>query len=464
MDDSVSILILAAGLGTRMKSKHAKVLHRAGGKPLISHVVDTCLSVTPAERIVAVVGYQAGDVQAAVEDSGIRFAVQTEQKGTGHAVMAGKEALDTTGGLVVVLYGDGPLLSEATLRNLVERQATSITAATLITTILDDPTGYGRVITGREGKIQAIVEEKACTAEQRLIREINSGIYCFRGDLLWKHLDEVGTENPAGEYYLTDMVEILRRASHEVQTMPVEDSTELLGINTRVELAAVDRIFRERKTRELMLGGVTIENPESVTIDLEVEIGRDTVVEPFARILGGTKIGEDCRIGAHSLVRDSQIADGVEVNEYTIVNDSVVEAGCKIGPYARLRFGNRIEAGAAVGNFVELKKTNLGARSKSLHLAYLGDSVIGADVNIGAGTITCNYDGVKKHQTHIGAGAFVGSNSTLVAPVQIGAGSYVGAGSVITTIVPPDALALGRGRQVNKEDWARRRREMVKNE
>jgi bifunctional UDP-N-acetylglucosamine pyrophosphorylase / glucosamine-1-phosphate N-acetyltransferase len=462
MENTVSVMILAAGLGTRMKSKKAKVLHEAGGLPLIAHVVRTCLAVAKAENIVTVVGHQAEKVQDCVRDSGVRFAVQTEQLGTGHAAMSARSALGTKDGMVVVLYGDGPLLKEETLRSLVNQQANSDAAATLITTELGDPTGYGRVITGDDGNIEAIVEQKAATPEQLRIREINSGIYCFRADLLWKHLDEITTDNPAGEYYLTDMVEIFRNAGYGVQTMPVEDSSELLGINSRVELAEVDRIFRARKARELMLAGVTIEKPESVSVDVGAKVGRDTIIGPFARILGDTEIGEDCYVGAHSLVRDSRLADGVRVNEYSIVNDSVAEANCTIGPYARLRIGNHIEAGAAVGNFVELKKARLGAGAKALHLTYLGDSVIGPGVNIGAGTITCNYDGVKKYQTKIGSGAFVGSNSTLIAPLEVGEGSYIAAGSVITSTVPVDALGVGRGRQVNKEGWARRRREHQK--
>jgi bifunctional UDP-N-acetylglucosamine pyrophosphorylase/glucosamine-1-phosphate N-acetyltransferase len=358
----------------------------------------------------------------------------------------------------VVLCGDAPLLSSATLRELIRRQQSSDAAATVLTTMLDDPTGYGRVVVDDAGRLRAIVEQKAATPEQLRIREINSGIYCFAAELLWKHIDEIGTDNPAGEYYLTDIVEIFHRRGLEVNTFRLDDAQQVLGINTRAELATVDRIFRDGKVRQLMLDGVTVEKPETVTIDAGVRIGMDTVVEPFTQILGDTEIGEDCRIGAAAIVRDSRLADGVEVGPFTIINDSQVDAGARVGPFARLRFQNHIEAGAAVGNYVELKKTRLGPDAKAMHLAYLGDSSIGAGVNVGAGTITCNYDGVKKHQTKIGSGAFIGSNSTLVAPLEIGQGSYIGAGSVVTETVPADALALGRGRQVNKEGWARRRR------
>jgi bifunctional UDP-N-acetylglucosamine pyrophosphorylase/glucosamine-1-phosphate N-acetyltransferase len=458
MTSPLSVIILAAGLGTRMKSKRAKVLHRAGGLTLIEHVVHAAAGITSAEQITVVVGHEAEQVKAVLAPLGVSYAEQSEQKGTGHAVMMCRAALGSQGGLVVVLYGDCPLLSRATLQELVERQAQSGAAATLITTPLDDPTGYGRVILGDGGQVQAIVEQKAATQKQLSIQLINSGIYCFRADLLWKHLMEIQPDNPAHEYYLTDIVEIFNRAGHRVLAMEVPDAKELLGINTRVELAEVDGIFRERKTRELMLAGVTIEKPETVTIDGEVRIGADSLIEPFAQILGNTEIGQDCRIGACSIVRNSTLAAGVDVAPFTSIADSHIESGARIGPFARLRAGNRVGASAHIGNFVELKNTQFGSGAKANHLAYLGDSHIGDGVNIGAGTITCNYDGAKKHRTVIGKDVFVGSNSTLVAPLEIGDGSYIGAGSVITDPVPPDALALGRARQVVKEGWAAKKR------
>jgi bifunctional UDP-N-acetylglucosamine pyrophosphorylase / glucosamine-1-phosphate N-acetyltransferase len=458
MKSPINVVILAAGLGTRMKSKRAKVLHRAGGLTLIEHVVQTSSGITPPENITVVVGHQAEQVKEVLANSGVRFAEQSEQKGTGHAVMMCGPALASPGGLVVVLYGDCPLLSLPTLKELVDRQAATGAAATLITTRLIDPTGYGRLIFGERGQLKAIVEQKAGTPEQLAIQLINSGIYCFRADLLWKHIAEIRPDNPAHEYYLTDMVEILNRAGHRIEAMEVPNSEELLGINTRIELAAVDKLFRERKVRELMLDGVTIEKPESVTIDAGVRIGTDSLVEPFAQILGRTEIGEECRIGACSIIANSTLAERVQVAPFTSIADSVVEADVQIGPFARLRAGNRVAKGAHIGNFVELKNTQFGAGAKANHLAYLGDSEVGDKVNIGAGTITCNYDGVQKHRTRIGQDAFIGSNSTLVAPVAIGDGSYVGAGSVITDPVPPEALALGRGRQVIKEGWAAARK------
>ncbi len=462
MQTPVNVVLLAAGLGTRMKSKMAKVLHRAGGLALVEHVVRTALELTEPSRIVVVVGHQAEKVRAALARYGVGFAEQTEQLGTGHALLCAREALESRDGLLMTLYGDCPLLEASTLRRLIEAQQASTRAATLITTCLEDPTGYGRILQDDGGNITAIVEQKAATPEQLAIREVNSGIYCFRSDLLWKHIGEIRPDNPAKEYYLTDLVEIFRRAGHGVGTMKVADPGELLGINTRVELAQVDTIFRARKVRELMLAGATIERPETVTIDGGVRIGRDTIIEPFARILGETVIGEDCRIGSCTIIQDSTLGDRVEVGPFSIVGTSQVGSDAHVGPYARLRMENQVEAGAHVGNFVELKKTRLGTGAKAMHLAYLGDSSIGANVNIGAGTITCNYDGVAKHRTTIQDGAFVGSNSTLVAPVEIGTGSYVGAGSVITKPVPADALAVGRAHQVVKEDWVKKRREKLK--
>ncbi|HTC86680.1 MAG TPA: bifunctional UDP-N-acetylglucosamine diphosphorylase/glucosamine-1-phosphate N-acetyltransferase GlmU [Bryobacteraceae bacterium] len=458
MSSQTQVVILAAGLGTRMKSKRAKVLHRAGGLSLIEHVVEAATAIAPSSNATVVVGHQGDQVRALLASSGVHFVDQTEQKGTGHALLACQASLASKPGLVVVLYGDCPLLSPATLTELVERQIAGDSAATLITTRLADPTGYGRIVFGEKGTVRSIVEHKAATTEQLAIPFINSGIYCFRADLLWKHLVEIRPDNPAHEYYLTDIVEILGRAGHTVAAMEVENSAELLGINTRVELAEVDKVFRTRKVQELMLSGVTIEKPETVTIDSSVHIGQDSVIGPFAQILGRTEIGEDCHIGACSIVDDSTISSNVEIAPFTSIADSHIEAGVTVGPFARLRQGNRIGKGARIGNFVELKNTRFGAGAKANHLAYLGDSDIGDRTNIGAGTITCNYDGLNKHKTQIGKDAFVGSNSTLVAPLEIGDGSYIGAGSVVTNPVPPDALAIGRSRQVNKEGWAAKRK------
>jgi bifunctional UDP-N-acetylglucosamine pyrophosphorylase/glucosamine-1-phosphate N-acetyltransferase len=441
-----------------MKSRMAKVLHRAGGRTLVEHAVETALDLAPAERIFVVVGHQAERVRAAVVTPGIGFIEQTEQLGTGHALLMGRAALARLDGYLAIVYGDGPLLRAGTVRRLIETVGASDAAGALLSADMADPTGYGRVIRGAGDSVRTIVEQKAASPAQLEIREANMGIYCYRAEMFWRHVDEMRPDNPAHEYYLTDMVEILGRAGERVTAVKIDDARECLGINNRIELAEADRLLRERKLRELMLAGVTIERPETVTIDGGVAIGMDTVVEPFARILGTTTIGENCRIGASSVIEDSTIGDEVEIGPLTVIGGARLERGVKAGPFSRLRPGSHLEANSHVGNFVELKKTRLGAGAKANHLAYLGDAEIGAKANIGAGTITCNYDGTDKHPTRIGAGAFVGSNSTLVAPLEIGDGAYLAAGSVITEPVPADALALGRARQVIKEDWAGKRR------
>ena len=445
-----------------MKSRKAKVLHRAGGRTLLEHVVATALELAAPERIFAVVGHQAEEVRQAVSGRGIRFIEQREQRGTGHAVLAGRESLAALDGFLVILYGDCPLLGAETLRRLIAQAESSSAAGVLLSAMMEDPTGYGRVLRDADGHVAAIVEQKAASPEQLAVREANMGIYCFRAPLFWKHAGEIRPDNPAHEYYLTDMVEILNRGGHFLEALQVSDAQEVLGINNRLELAEADRLFRDRKVRELMLGGVTIEKPETVTVDSGVTIGMDTVIEPFAQILGSTVIGEDCRIGACAIVRDAELADEVEIGPFTMVNASRVEKGARVGPFARLRLDNQVGAGAHIGNFVELKKTRMGAGAKANHLAYLGDALIGDSSNIGAGTITCNYDGVHKHVTRIGEHAFVGSNSTLVAPVEIGDAAYLAAGSVITESVPAEALALGRARQTVKPEWARKRKALGK--
>jgi bifunctional UDP-N-acetylglucosamine pyrophosphorylase/glucosamine-1-phosphate N-acetyltransferase len=458
MQSGVSVVILAAGLGTRMKSRLAKVLHRAGGACLLEHVVRAARSVAAPSQITAVVGHQAEQVRAEVAAHGIGFVLQTEQKGTGHALRMCDGQPGLGEGRVVVLYGDCPLLSEGTIERLLRAHTEAGQAATVITTHLTEPRGYGRMVRDEAGLVAAIVEEKAASEEQRRLTEINSGIYCFEASLLWRYLARV-TPNPAsGEYYLTDVVELMRAEGQHTAPLVVEDASELLGINTKVELAEVDRIFRMRKVRELMLAGVTVERPETVTVDLDVKVGADSVLEPFVQLRGRTTVGEGTTVGACSILTNAMLGSNVTVFPFTSITDSELRDGAELGPYARLRMGAVMEEGAHAGNFVELKKTRLGRGSKSMHLAYLGDSQIGENVNIGAGTITCNYDGMKKHQTIIGDGAFVGSNSTLVAPAEIGAGSYVAAGSVITKPVPPDALGIGRGQQANKEGWAAARR------
>ncbi len=453
MHSDLSIVILAAGMGTRMKSALPKVLHEAGGLPIVAHVVQSALAMTKAERIVVVTGHGATEVEEYLATDGTRFARQTEQKGTGHALMVAAEHVPARHGLLVVLYGDCPLLTAETIQRLLAHHSETGAAATVVTALLEDPTGYGRMILDSGGNCLAIVEQKAATPEQLAMHEINSGIYCFNAELLWNHLSEIVPNAVSGEIYLTDMIEILRGHGHHVKTLRVADPAEILGINTRVELAQADRYLRDRKVKQLMLDGVTIERPETVTIDKFVEIGQDTIVEASVHLRGKSRIGRNCVIGVGSILTNATIGDDVVVHPYCVISESHLEGESFVGPFARLRMHSVVKAGAHIGNFVELKKTRVGAGAKAMHLAYLGDSQIGEKVNIGAGTITCNYDGVNKHATVIGDGAFVGSNSTLVAPVDIGPGGYVGAGSVITENVPPGTLALGRARQVLKTDW-----------
>jgi bifunctional UDP-N-acetylglucosamine pyrophosphorylase/glucosamine-1-phosphate N-acetyltransferase len=457
MANQATVVILAGGQGTRMKSKMAKVLHKAGGKSLVEHAISAALGIAPAERVFVVVGHQAEAVRAVASAAGVGSIHQKEQLGTGHAVMCGEDQLAQLDGVLVVINGDCPMITTASLRNLVELFESTGSGCSMITTDLPDPTGYGRIVREASGDglgdVLAIVEHKAATEEQRRIPEINAGFYCFDSQAFWKHVHEIRTDNPAGEYYLTDMVEILIRAGHRVTALKIEDSSELVGINNRVELAAADKIMRDRTVRRLMLEGVTVIRPETVTIDATVRIGMDTIVEPFAQITGTTVIGENCRIGASAVIADSELADEVEIFPFSIVSACKLDSKVHVGPFARLRMGAHLEESSHVGNFVELKKTRFGKGSKSMHLAYLGDSIIGSKVNVGAGTITCNYDGRKKHTTKIGDGAFVGSNSTLVAPVEIGAGAYIAAASAITHEVPENTLAIGRARQVLKEGW-----------
>ena len=459
MTDNLTVVILAAGLGTRMVSRKAKVLHEAGGLTLVEHVVNSSTAVTDPGSIIVVTGYQADRVEAVLGARGVQFARQTEQKGTGHALMQCAPLARNRAGRVIVAYGDCPLLRGETLQTLIAHHNSSGLAATMITCELDNPYGYGRVLMDESGNVLAIVEEKVATPEQKAVRLINSGIYCFEAETLWSFLEKI-TPNPISkEYYLTDIVELLNAAGHRVGSVVHHTADELLGINTRLELSAVDSMLRAVKVKRLMAEGVTVLQPESVMVDVSVVVGMDTVVEPHVQLLGSTRVGEDCRIGTGSILKNCQLANGVDIAPYSILTGSTVATKATIGPFARLRGDDIVEEGAHIGNFVELKKTTLGAGAKAGHFAYLGDAHIGAGANIGAGTIVCNYDGVKKHKSHIGERSFIGSNSTLVAPVQVGNDAYVAAGSVVTEPVPDDALAIGRGKQANKPGWAKRRRE-----
>ncbi len=459
---------MAAGKGTRLKSKHPKVLHEVGGKPILAHVIATAEKVVPAEDIFVIIGHEAERVREAVAGTGVNFVVQAEQRGTGHALMVAREALSGSGNSydqVIVLSGDAPLITAETIRKLSDFHTAQKATMTLLSADLDNPYGYGRVIRkGARGRaeVQAIVEEKSATPQQKKMREINSGFYAFDAPALYEHIDLLSTVNPHGEYYLTDMAAIFNRARKKVVAIKTSDAGEVLGTNTRAEMMMLDARLRLAKCRELLEAGVTIYYPHTCVIDSDVEVGADTVIEPFVQLLGKTKLGADCRIRSYSVIGNSVLGDRVTVKPGTIMEDSRVGAGAVLGPYTHMRPGSEVGEGAHLGNFVETKKIKLGKGSKANHLSYLGDAEIGEGVNIGAGTITCNYDGANKHKTVIEDGVFVGSDSTLVAPVKIGRGAYIAAASCITEDVPADALALGRARQSVKEGWARAKREAQK--
>jgi bifunctional UDP-N-acetylglucosamine pyrophosphorylase/glucosamine-1-phosphate N-acetyltransferase len=458
----VAIAIMAAGKGTRLKSKHPKVLHEVGGKPILAHVIAAAQKVVPAKDIFVIVGHEAERVREAVAGTGVNFVLQAEQRGTGHALMAARDALMGYG-QVIVLSGDAPLITAETIRKLSDFHAAEKATMTLLSADLDNPFGYGRVIRkGRGAEVQAIVEEKSANSRQKKIREINSGFYAFDATALYQHIPQLSTANPHGEYYLTDMAGVFHRARRRVAAIKTEDAGEVLGSNTRAEMMMLDARLRLAKCRELLDAGVTVFYPHTCVIDSDVEVGADTVIEPFVQLLGRTKIGSDCQIRSYSVIEDSIVGDRITIKPGTIMEDSRVHADAVIGPYTHMRPGTEVGEGAHVGNFVETKKVKLGKGSKANHLTYLGDAEIGEGVNIGAGTITCNYDGVNKHQTVIEDGVFVGSDSTLVAPVKIGRGAYIAAASCITEDVPADALALGRARQSIKAGWARTKREAQK--
>lgn len=455
---SIAIAIMAAGKGTRLKSKHPKVLHEVGGKPLLAHVIAAATRVVAPEHVFVVIGHEADRVREAVRATGVNFVRQEPQRGTGHALMCAAPSLSAYDH-VIVLSGDAPLIKSETIKRLLGFHLQKKAAMTILSAKLSDPTGYGRVIRkGKSDEVQVIVEEKSCKPAQKKIQEINSGFYAFSVKALFDNIERLTTANAHGEYYLTDMAEVLRKAKQRVAVVPTENPSEILGSNTRAELVDLDRTFRREKALALMAAGVTIFYPESCVIDADVEAGVDTVIEPFVQLLGRTKVGADCRIRSYSVIANSEIGDGVLVRTGCVMESARVANGAVLGPYSHLRPGSDIGEGAHVGNFVETKKAKLGRGSKANHLTYLGDAEIGAGVNIGAGTITCNYDGVHKHTTVIEDGVFVGSDSTLVAPVKLGKGSYVAAASCITQDVPEDSLALGRSRQIVKEQWAQRKR------
>jgi bifunctional UDP-N-acetylglucosamine pyrophosphorylase / glucosamine-1-phosphate N-acetyltransferase len=458
----IAIVIMAAGKGTRLRSKHPKVLHAVGGQPVLAHVIAAATKVVPARDVFAIVGHEADQVRKAVEQTGVQFVLQAEQRGTGHALMVAQEAVQHYDH-VLVLSGDAPLITAETISALRDFHLQRKAAMTLLTAELANPSGYGRVLrkTAKNAEVRAIVEEKAASPAQKKIREINSGFYAFNSRDLYGHIGRLSTNNAHGEYYLTDMAAVLTKAKRPVLATRTENPNEILGGNTRSELVDIDQQLRMAKCQQLMAEGVTIFYPATCVIDTGVEIGPDTVIEPFVQLLGMTRVGADCRIRSYSVLTNSEIGDGVLINPGTIMDDSRVASAATIGPYSRLRPGSDIGEGAHLGNFVETKKMKLGKGSKANHLTYLGDAEIGEGVNVGAGTITCNYDGVHKHKTVIGDRVFVGSDTTLVAPIEVGSGAYIGAASCLTEDVPQDALAVGRARQTVKPGWAKAKREAM---
>jgi bifunctional UDP-N-acetylglucosamine pyrophosphorylase / glucosamine-1-phosphate N-acetyltransferase len=455
----LAIVIMAAGKGTRLKSRRPKVLHQIGGRALVEHVVAAAAQVVEPKDIYVIIGHEAEAVRAALQHTGVRFVVQAEQRGTGHAIQTAKPEVDGYENLIV-LSGDAPMITTETILKLRDFHLEQQAAMTVLTTRPADPTGYGRVVRKSADKpeVIAIVEQKALKGEQIFAPEINAGIYAFRAEPLFKQIGQLSTDNAHGEYYLTDMAALLVKAKERVVALETEDVHEVLGANTIAEMMVLDAEMRMRKARALMDDGVTIFRPETSVIDSTVTVGADTIVEPFVQLLGRTTIGGGCRIRSYSVIEDSTIGDDVTVLNGSIVTSSQVAKSAVIGPYSRLRPESEIGEGAHIGNFVEIKKSRVGAKSKVNHLSYIGDTEIGPGTNVGAGTITCNYDGKNKHRTTIGANVFVGSDSTLVAPLAIADGSYIAAGSTITEDVPADALALGRARQTTKADWAKKMR------
>ena len=455
----LDILILAAGLGTRMRSSTAKVLHKLGGRPLVAHVCRTASALVKGERpVYVVVGHQAGEVEEAVRaelgGAGAVFVTQTEQRGTGDAVFAARDVLASADSTLLVLSGDVPLVRAETLGALVHQHRTHRgrgAACTLMAVRLEDPAGYGRVVRDAEGRFERVVEQKDATPEERQISEINAGIYCFETRLLFPALERVRPENAQGEFYLTDVPAILRADGEDVSVYTHTDAREVSGINTRVELSEFERILRLRTLRSLMLNsGVTVIDPQHTYVSPDAQIGRDTTLHPNVHVEGRTVIGEGCEIMQGSRISDSRVGRGVTVKDHCVIVDSEVADHCTVGPFAHLRMNARLDEDSAVGNFVEMKKARLGSKSKAMHLTYLGDAEVGERTNIGAGTVTCNYDGKQKHRTTVEHDVKIGSDTMLVAPVRVGARSVTGAGSVVTEDVPPDTLVAGVPAKVKK--------------
>ncbi len=463
----LAVVIMAAGKGTRLKSRRPKVLHKVGGKPLLSHVIGAANGLVEARDIFTIVGHQAGQVRLAVANLGTQFVEQTEQRGTGHAIQI---ALGAVAGYenVLVLSGDVPLIQTATIERLWRFHQKENAAMTILTAAPENPKGYGRIVrpSSHSADVEAIVEQVALRPEQESLTEINTGIYAFKTAALQKHLGKLKANNAHGELYLTDMAGVLQAAGERVVAVQAEDAAEVLGANTIAELVALDAKMRLSIAQRLMAAGATIYRPETCVIDAEVVVEADAIIEPFVQLLGKTRIGAETTVRSYTVIENCTVGERAIVRQSCVLADSSVADGADIGPFARMRPGCEIGENVHIGNFVEIKKSRLHAGVKAGHLAYVGDSEVGEKTNIGAGVITCNYDGIEKHKTVIGKGAFIGSDSTLVAPVRIEDGAYIGAGSCITKNVPAGALAVGRAHQITKEGWAeaRRARQKPRNE
>lgn len=442
-------LILAAGKGTRMKSDMPKVIHKVNGIPMITKIIDTLSGLNPEENIL-ILGHKKEEVLKVVGEN-CDYVLQTEQLGTGHAVIQAKEKLEGYDGDVMILCGDTPLLRESTLKSLYEYHKESGAVTTILTSIYENPFGYGRIVK-EDGLVKAIVEEKEASEEIKKIKEVNAGVYCFNSKELFKALDKIDNNNEKGEYYLTDVIGIQVSENKKVQSFILEDKMEILGVNSKVELTQAGKVLRDRKNRELMEEGVILIDPETTYVEESVKVGRDTVLYPGVVLQGKTVIGENCEIIGNSRIIDSVLGNNIRV-ESSVIEESILEDGVTMGPFAHIRPKSLLKEKVHIGNFVEVKKSTLEKGVKAGHLTYLGDAQVGENTNIGAGTITCNYDGVNKFKTVIGKDAFIGSDSMLVAPVNIGEKALIGAGSVITKDVPSNSLAVSRSKQIIKTDW-----------
>ena len=451
----LTTVILAAGKGTRMKSSLPKVLHKAGGKAMLAHVL-TAAKEAGARRNIVVVGFGGEAVEAALKGEA-EFVTQAEQLGTGHAVLQAEPLLGGTQGTVLVLCGDTPLLTGKLLEKLVREHAAAGAKATVLTAVMPDATGYGRVLRSADGMVERIVEHKDATAEERAVREVNSGIYCFEAPDLFAALHEVGNDNAQGEYYLPDVLEILKKKGEKIFAVAADDYEETLGVNSRAQLAASEKILRRRKNEALMADGVTLMDPDTTYVDADVRVGRDTVLYPGTWLEGATVIGEGCEIGPSARFQDVKVGAHVTAH-FCYAHECEIADGVTLGPYVHIRPATKLAAHVKIGNFVEVKNSVVGEGTKLPHLSYIGDADIGAGVNMGCGTITVNYDGKKKFRTEVGDNAFVGCNSNLVAPVRVGAGAYIGAGSTITKEVPEGDLAIARAHPKNITGWADKRK------